>query len=68
MDMTRELAIKTVLGLITRLLDTYGFIVSQSGNQWQLALGDHTSGYPDQLSAVLAGCEAVIRAGGCRDA
>ncbi len=66
--MTRELAIKTVLGLITRLLDTYGCIVSQSGNQWQLALGDQTSSYPDQLSAVLGGCEAVIRLGGCRAA
>lgn len=64
--MTRELAIKTVLGLITRLLDTYGCIVSQSGNQ--LALGDQTSSYPDQLSAVLGGCEAVIRLGGCRAA
>lgn len=66
--MTRELAIKTVLGLITRLLDTYGCIVSQSDNQWQLALEGHTFRYPDQLSAVLAGCEAVIKAGGCHDA
>lgn len=58
--MNREAAIKLILKLIGMILETYRCSVGLEGQQWLLRHGDFSSLYPDQISAVLAGCERVI--------
>ena len=61
--MNREAAIKLILKLIGMILETYRCSVRREGQQWLLRHGDFSCLYPDQMSAVLAGCERVIGTG-----
>lgn len=58
--MSRDSAIKVVLKLIGLILAQHGWVIRSHDGIWQLNGHGHQSDYPDQLSAVLAGCEKVI--------
>ena len=58
--MTRELAIQAVLKLIGKILSAYGCEISRIQQEWLFSCQGNQSPYPDELSAILAGCHFVI--------
>ncbi len=61
--MSRDNAIKAVQRLIRLYLSKHGYHVEQSGQQWQWRRdGAAATPADNELTAILAGAEALIRA------
>lgn len=64
--MSRDKAIKIVLGLITHILERNECKVSKEGERWLCQFAGKSNRFDDQLEAVLHGCGQVILPQGVR--